>query len=113
MLPKELQDAIKNLPKETQALFEIVVSYYEKQVSGLEARVKNLEDQISKNSKNSSKPPSTDEFKKPPKSIRNLGKKTQRQQGGQKGHEGTTLKMVETPNQIIDYQITFCECCNN
>ena len=112
MLPKELQDAINSLPKETQLLFELVVSYYEKQVSDLEARVKNLEDQISKNSKNSSKPPSTDEFKKPPKSIRNLGKKTKRQQGGQKGHEGTTLKIVATPDQIIDYQLDFCECCN-
>lgn len=59
----KLQNTIGELPPETQALFLAVVSFFEEKVTILEARVKELEDQLSKNSRNSSKPPSTDEFK--------------------------------------------------
>jgi len=42
--------------------------HYKSKIQELEARIKELEDQISKNSRNSSKPPSSDEFDKlPPK----------------------------------------------
>ena len=63
----------------------------------LEERVKVLEDQINKNSRNSSKPPSTDTFKK----IKSQRKPTGRSVGGQKGHKGHTLEMVEKPNHVI------------
>ena len=70
MLPKEIQDLIKTLPAESQAVVQAIALIYESKIQKLEARVKELEDQISKNSKNSSKPPSTDNFFKPPKSQR-------------------------------------------
>lgn len=77
----------------------------------LKQRVKVLEDQINKNSRNSSKPPSSDGLKKPvPKSLREKGK---RSVGGQDGHPGHTLRMVETPDHIIVYSVDFCKCgCN-
>jgi transposase len=53
---------------------------------------------LNQNSQNSSKPPSTDVFvkeKPKPKSSRTIsGKKA----GGQKGHPGKTLEMVEAPD---------------
>jgi transposase len=60
--------------------------------------IKILRGSFESNSQNSSKPPSTDVFmdKKPkPKSTRTIsGKKA----GGQKGHPGKTLEMVENPD---------------
>lgn len=90
MLPEPLQQAIKRLPEEARVLVEAIVVFYDhhykSKIQELEARIKELEDQISKNSRNSSKPPSSDEFDKPaPKSQR---KTTGRKAGGQKGHEG-------------------------
>ncbi|GAG10610.1 unnamed protein product, partial [marine sediment metagenome] len=62
-----------------------------------------------KNSNNSSVPPSKDENR--PFKSKSLRKKTGRKPGGQKGHEGTTLKMVSDPNEIIDHAPEYCECC--
>ena len=110
MLPKKLQNKIDKLPPETQTLFLAVVSFFEKKVATLEARVKELEDQQSKNSKNSSKPPSTDEFGKP--SPKSLKPKTNRKVGGQKGHKGDTLKITTTPDKIVIHRVEKCEHCN-
>jgi hypothetical protein len=70
----------------------------ESQIKELNEKLKFLEARLNQNSQNSSKPPSTDVFmdKKPkPKSTRTIsGKKA----GGQKGHPGKTLEMVENPD---------------
>lgn len=84
MLPIELQRALEKMPDESRLLVEAIVVFYEAKVKKLEGRLKELEDQNSKNSRNSSKPPSTDGIDKPsPKSLR---KKSGRPIGGQKGH---------------------------
>ena len=71
-------------------LFDTIEMLMEK-VEGLESRVKDLEGQVAKNSKNSSLPPSSDWGKPKPKSLRIAG---QNPTGGQKGHPGMTLRQA-------------------
>lgn len=109
MLPDPIQQAVKRLPLESQLVIQAIVLYYESKISDLEGRIKELEDQISKNSRNSSKPPSSDAFSKPePKSRR---EKSGRKAGGQNGHKGTNLKLVDSPDKIKVHQVKRCACC--
>jgi len=75
-----------------------LIKSLESQIKELNEKLKFLEARLNQNSQDSSKPPSTDVFmdKKPkPKSTRTIsGKKA----GGQKGHLGKTLEMVENPD---------------
>jgi transposase len=66
-----------------------------------------LEDQINKNSSNSSKPPSTDAFKK----IKGQRKPSGKSVCGQKGHKGHTLEMAENPDNLIVQPVIKCESC--
>jgi len=87
------------------------VEMLQKQVAELQKEVQKLKDQLAKNSRNSSKPPSSDGFKKPsPKSLRPRGK---RKPGGQKGHPGSTLKMVDKPDHTIIYPVDQCQRCGH
>jgi len=71
--------------------------------------IQKLRDQLTKNSRNSGKPPSSDGLKKP--WPRNLRKKTGRSSGGQKGHKGHTLEMVEQPDHVRVHPISQCPHC--
>jgi transposase len=76
-----------------------------------EARIRALEDQLAKNSRNSSKPPSSDGLKKPkPKSLREKGK---RASGGQPGHRGETLRMSATPDEVVYHDMKQCPACQH
>lgn len=84
-----------------------------KQNEELSKHIKELESQLAKNSRNSSKPPSSDGLKKPetkpkPKSLR---EKSGRKPGGQKGHQGKTLCMVENPDYTVIHAVNQCGCC--
>ena len=59
------------------------------------------------NSQNSSRPPSTDGFKRPQKERKKTGKRP----GGQKGHEGRTIEWCETPDIIQTHRADVCEEC--
>jgi len=76
-------------------------------IAELEERLKSLEDQINKNSHNSSKPPSTDTFRK----IKGQRKPSGKSVGGQKGHKGHTLEMAEKPDHVIVHPVIKCESC--
>ena len=78
-------------------------------IAQLNQTIQELKEQLNKNSKNSSKPPSSDGFKRPaPKSLRKpSGKKV----GGQKGHQGTFLSVLSDPDEIVKHMPPTCEGC--
>jgi transposase len=104
---------LEKLEKET--LISIIltlqqqVQEMQKTVTAQAAEIQKLRDQLAKNSRNSGKPPSSDGLKK--SRTRNLRKKTGRRSGGQKGHKGQTLRMVEQPDHIQTYQAIQCPGC--
>jgi len=76
-------------------------------IQRLETRVAELERMIGLNSRNSSKPPSSEGLRKPV-SLRKLGV---RPTGGQSGHKGCTLEQVEIPSIVIQHETKVCERC--
>lgn len=82
-------------------------------ITELEERVKKLEDQLKKNSRNSSKPPSTDVFVHEKPNPQSRRKKSGKKQGGQKGHPGTTLRMVDDPDEIVLHEVHKCSNCES
>jgi transposase len=89
------------------AVISLVKSLVER-INGLEARVEALENQLKKNSHNSSKPPSSDGFGKRTKSLR---EKSGRSSGGQPDHPGSTLEWCAEPDSIVVYPVETCSDC--
>jgi len=80
------------------ALWELVGAL-RKELRELKAEVADLRGQLAQNSRNSSKPPSSDGYDKlKPKSLRTPG---QNPPSGQQGHEGHTLKKAESPDHLV------------
>lgn len=76
----------------------------------LRAENADLKARLAQNSTNSSQPPAADGLQK--KTIRPaLTKQEGRKPGGQKGHPGRTLQMVDTPDVVIEYRLTTCQRC--
>jgi transposase len=87
---KEAQWLINQLWADAESLTE--------KIHLLQKQVKEQKGKLSKNSKKSSKPPSTDGYNQPdPKSQRNP---SGRPSGGQPGHKGSTLNKVDKPDTI-------------
>ena len=82
-----------------EAIADLVLSLWARveALEQLETRIAELE----RNSRSSSKPPSTDKgnFTNPPK-PKSLRGKTGKKPGGQKGHPGSTLEKVTSPDHI-------------
>ena len=65
-----------------------------------------------KNSGNSSTPPSKENMKDEAiRRTKTLRKPTGRKPGGQKGHEGSTLKMSQTPDETEEVSANYCTKC--
>lgn len=78
------------------------------QVNQLAVQVKELEGRISKNSRNSSKPPSGDGFGKRTKSLRG---KSEKPKGGQPEHPGETLEWRSEPDFVEVHEVDTCSAC--
>ena len=72
------------------------------------ARIKELEDRLAKDSRTSSKPPSSDGLARLPRSTRRSSGK---RPGGQTGHPGHTLSMVEQPDEVVRHRPEVCRQC--
>ncbi len=80
----------------------------EAEVRQLRRQVKELKAHLALNSRNSSKPPSSDGLAKPaPKSLRQT---TGRRVGGQPGHAGRTLQPVAKPDHVQVHRLEHCPC---
>jgi transposase len=79
-------------------------------IAELEAQVAELSARLGQNSRNSSKPPSSDSpFSKPaPKSLRRA---SGRKPGGQSGHSGSTLAQVADPDERVRHEPSHCGGC--
>ena len=79
-------------------------------VSGLKQTIKDLQRQLNMDSHNSSKPPSSDGYKKANKN-RSLREKTGRKAGGQKGHKGVNMKLPHEPDEVKVHLPEKCKTC--
>ncbi|MCF6313583.1 MAG: transposase [Verrucomicrobiales bacterium] len=107
--PKPTRKALVDLcgadPEEVATLLFLTWSKLE-ELTEIEEKqsleIAQLKAKISKNSRNSSKPPSTDKSNSggnpPKKSSRKVG---ERKPGGQKGHKGATLEQRANPEHIV------------
>jgi len=78
----------------------------EKENADLKEENAELKARLNSNSRNSSRPPSSDGYKKKPA----LPKKAKGKQGGQKGHKGRTLRQVEHPDKTVKCNPGPCKC---
>ena len=90
---------------------DIIIADLRKRISELEEIIKELREQLNKNSGNSSKPPSTDGFKKPVNKNRSLRKKSGKKPGGQIGHTGSNLSVLSEPNHVEEHCHFDCKKC--
>src|SRR5579859_6664132 len=86
----------------------LLIEQLQDQIATLSQQVKDLQDRLAKDSHNSSLPPSSDRFVRQPKSLRT---KSEKKTGGQEGHPGTTLRLCEVPDEVIEHQVSICASC--
>jgi transposase len=77
----------------------------------LRSQVAELKAKLGQNSRNSSRPPSSDGYSKRSPKKRSLRERSGRKPGGQEGHEGAHLERVEVPDRRIPHEPGFCGGC--
>ena len=98
-----LNEHIAGLNKHVESL--------ESELNDAKEEIRNLKSLLNQNSQNSNRPPSSDSFVK--KKTQNDEKKSDRLPGGQKGHPGSTLKVFDSPHEIINHCLCNCKYCSH
>ena len=102
MMTLEEMAYVQKLEAENRKLKAVIVK--------MEARIAELERRLGMDSSNSSKPPSTDGFKKKNRSLR---KPSGKKPGGQNGHKGATLELPCSPTETISCTPKQCSNCSS
>ncbi|HKM82431.1 MAG TPA: IS66 family transposase [Candidatus Acidoferrum sp.] len=103
ILRPEIRDLISALQREIEVL--------RMENAALRQEVADLRRQLDKNSSNSSKPPSSDGMKKPPRIAGSTRGRSGKTSGGQAGHAGDTLKPVAKPDVVERHEAEACRHC--
>lgn len=127
----DISDALQAMADEMRLMRETIVSQHsdicrlnrnidrlnadlrkrDKQIEELKTRLAKYE-APDKNSGNSSTPPSKESIKaEAVRRTKTLRTPTGRKPGGQEGHEGSTLKMIQTPDETEDIAANYCTKC--
>lgn len=108
---RQLMAQIDFLSKQNCALTATVDSMNET-ITELNQIIRELKEQLNKNSKNSSKPPSSDGLKKPAvKKNKSLREASGKKQGAQEGHDGVHLSVISEPDHTRDHMHSDCTGC--
>jgi len=104
----ELRQTIENMRQTADALNQ-TIDGLNLTIEALSQTIKELTERVGMNSRNSSKPPSSDGLEKPaPKSLRTpSGKKP----GGQPGHPGAYLSVQREPDETVQHMPSVCQGC--
>lgn len=96
------------------AELEALVAELRVLVAGQQGQIAELRARLEGNSRNSSRPPSSDGYAKPraDASKRSLRRSSGRKQGGQEGHAGAHLQRVEVPDDRVDHRPERCGACD-
>jgi transposase len=105
------EEELQALREENRTLKALVAELLplKEQLARANARIKELEDRLAKDSRTSSKPPSSDGLARLPRSSRRPSGKPA---GGQAGHSGHTLSMVEQPDEVVPHRPQVCRQCH-
>src|SRR6266702_8076089 len=104
------EEELQALREENRLLKALVAELLplQEQLAQANARIKELEERLAKDSRTSSKPPSTDGLARLPRRSRPPSGK---RPGGQAGHPGHTLSMVEQPDEVVRHRPQVCPQC--
>lgn len=103
----QFQDLVNTLGQKVEEQQRIIEQQNER-IQEQGRRIQELEAIVRRDSHNSNKPPSSDGYTKRP--VRGK-KKGGRRPGGQRGHEGNTLRMVKCPDKVVVHKVGVCGSC--
>src|SRR5215469_920131 len=101
------EERLREMEQENTVLRE-QLSQRDELIEQLQQRIQLLEERLSKNSHNSHLPPSSDRFVRQPRSLRT---KSGKKPGGQSGHQGHSLHLSKTPDEVIRHPVEICAHC--
>jgi transposase len=104
-LAPEIEALIGSLKGEIEAL--------RSENEALRAEVAELRRRLGLDSSNSSKPPSSDGLAKKPRIAGSLRGRSGKPSGGQKGHQGGTLRQAADPDEVVPHEACACEHCGS